>query len=169
MYSEKIVEQVRRVPKPLTGVLRGAMVVFAVIFLALGIIISRGFMLTGFLFVVLYYFYDAHSQKEYEYILEDNQLTIDVILGKNRRRCAHVLDMEALEVLAPNWHSAVARYRKEGGSVMLPKYDYTSYEENVPFYTMIIMENRVKIKLLLELSDRMLQIIKKKYPDRVYL
>lgn len=169
MYSEKIVEQVRRIPKPLTGVLRGAMVVFAVIFLALGIIISRGFMLTGFLFVVLYYFYDAYSQKEYEYILEDNQLTIDVILGKNRRRCAHVLDMEALEVLAPNWHDAVSGYRKEGGSIRLPKYDYTSYEENVPFYTMIITENRVKIKLLLELSDRMLQIIKKKYPDRVYL
>ena len=34
---------------------------------------------------------------------------------------------------------------------------------------MIIMENRQKIKLLLDLSDEMLQALKKSYPDRVFL
>lgn len=169
MYNYKIVEQVFRKPKPLTGVLRTVMIVFAVILLALGITISQGFMLPGFLLVVLYYFYNTYSQKEYEYILEDNHLTIDVILGKKHRRAAHYLDMEALEVLAPNWHGAVARYRKDGGSIRLPKYDYTSYEEDTPFYTMIITENQQKIKLLLDLSDNMLQMIKRRYPDRVFL
>lgn len=169
MYNYRIVEQVTRVPKPLTGVLRIFMIVFAVIFLVLGIVFSRGFMLSSFLFAALYYFYDTFSRKEYEYILEDNQLTIDVILGRKYRRSAHVLDMGDLEVLAPNWHDTVTRYRKNGGSIRLPKYDYTSYEEDKPFYTMIIMENRKKIKLLLEMSDNMLQTIKRRYPDRVYL
>ena len=77
--------------------------------------------------------------------------------------------MEALEVLAPNWHDAVAKYRKEGGSIRLTKYDYTSYEEDTPFYTMIITENREKIKLLLDLNEDMLMTIKRRYPERVFL
>lgn len=169
MYNYKIVEQVIRKPKPLTGVLRTVMIIFAVILLLLGIILSQGFMLPGFLLVVLYYIYNIYSQKEYEYILEDNHLTIDVIYGKKHRKSAHYLDMDALEVLAPNWHNAVAVYRRNGGSISLPKYDYTSYEEDTPFYTMIITENRQKIKLLLDLSDNMLQMIKRRCPDRVFL
>ena len=169
MYNYKIVEQVIRKPKPLTGILRVIMIIFAAILLLLGVTISQGFMLPGFLLVVLYYFYNTYSQKEYEYILEDNHLTIDVIFGKKHRRSAHYLDMDALEVLAPNWHNAVAKYRKNGGTIRLAKYDYTSYEEDTPFYTMIITENREKIKLLLDLSDSMLQMIKRRYPDRVFL
>ena len=169
MYNYKIVEQVIRRPKPLTGILRVIMIIFAAILLLLGVTISQGFMLPGFLLVVLYYFYNTYSQKEYEYILEDNHLTIDVIFGKKHRRSAHYLDMDALEVLAPNWHNAVAKYRKNGGTIRLAKYDYTSYEEDTPFYTMIITENREKIKILLDLSDSMLQMIKRRYPDRVFL
>ena len=169
MYSSRIVEQVIRAPKPLTGVLKVVMIVFAVIFLLLGVVISRGFMLSGFLFVVLYYFYNVCSRKEYEYILEDNQLAVDVILGQSHRRSCHVLDMDGLEVLAPNWHDAVAGYRKNGGDGKVPKYDYTSEEENKPLYTMIITEGHKKIKVLLEMSDNVLRTIKTRYPDRVYL
>lgn len=153
----------------MTGFLRTIMIVFAVILLLMGITLSQGFMLPGFLLVVLYYFYSFFSQKDYEYTLEDNHLTIDVIFGKRYRRAAHDLDMESLKVLAPNWHNAVASYRKDGGSIRLAKYDYTSYEEDTPYYTMIIMENREKIKLLLDLNDEMLQTIKRRYPDRVFL
>ena len=70
--------------------------------------------------------------------------------------------------MAPNWHEAVAKYRIKGGTVRLPKYDYTSYEDDVPYYTMIIMDGRKKIKLLLDLTDEMLQVLKRMYPDKVY-
>lgn len=169
MYSYKIVDQVKRKPKAMTKALKTIMVVFAVIFVLMGIILSQGFMLPGFLLVVLYFAYDIYSQKEYEYKLEENELTIDVILGKRYRKTAHVLDMQNLEVLAPSQHEKVARYRKNAGGEKLPKYDYTSYEEDTPYYTMIILENRRKIKLLLDLSDNMLQMIKKNYPDKVFL
>ena len=89
MYNYKIVEQVIRKTKPLTGVLRTVMLSLAVLLLLLGVTLSQGFMLPGFLLVILYYFYNTYSQKEYEYILEDNHLTIDVIFGKKHRRSAH--------------------------------------------------------------------------------
>ena len=71
-------------------------------------------------------------------------------------------------MIAQNWHDAVAKYRKNGGSVKLKKYDYTSYEEDTPYYTMIIMEERQKIKLLLDLNDEFLQALKSQYPEKVF-
>ncbi len=169
MYDYRIIGQVVRKPKAMSGVLKKMMVFFAVVFLLLGIMISQGFMLPGFLLVVLYFFYSVLSQREYEYVLEGQTLTIDVILGKRYRRTAHILELNTMEATAPSRHEAVARYRKDTGTIHLPKYDYTSYEEDTPFYTMIVMENRQKIKLLLDLSEEMLQALKRSYPDKVFL
>ncbi len=168
MYNFKIVQQVKRKPKPMTGALRKIMIIFAVFFVALGIMISQGFMLPGFLLAGLYFVYDALSCREYEYTLEEGHLEIDVILGKRYRKTAHELDMRDLEVLAPSWHEKVAAYRKDAGKVRLPKFDYTSYEETVPYYTMIILEGGEKIKLLLDLNEEMLGAMKKMYPEKVY-
>ncbi len=167
MYHYDIVKQVARKAKPMTGVLRKMMAGFAVIFVIMGITISQGFMLPGFLLVVLYFFYDVFSQREYEYRLEDNCLTIDVILGRRYRRTAHVLKLKDMEIVAPAWHERVAKYKKKGGSVRLKKYDYTSYEPDVPYYTMIVMEGHEKIKLLLDLNEELLQAMKRACPEKV--
>lgn len=169
MYNYRILEQVTRKPKAASKLLKKVMIVFAVLFVLMGIAISQGFMLPGFLLVLLYFVYDVFSQKDYEYILEDNILTIDVILGKRYRRTEHILDMRELEVVASNQHPSVAKYRKNGGTEKLKKYDYTSYDENVPYYTMIVLEDREKIKLLLDLNEEMLQMLKKSYPDKVFV
>ena len=100
MYDYAIVKQVKRKQKAMTGVLRKMMIVFAVFFVLLGIAISQGFMLPGFLLVVLYFGYDVYSQKEYEYRLENRKFTIDVILGKRYRKTAHILDLTEMEVTA---------------------------------------------------------------------
>lgn len=169
MYTYKIVEQVSRKTKKMTGVLRKMMVVLAVIFILLGICVLRAFMLPGFLMVLLYFAYDILSVRDYEYTLDGNKFTIDVILGKRYRRTAHELDLGELEVTAPNTHESVARYRAGSGSEKLPKFDYTSYDDEVPYYTMIIMEKRKKIKILLDLNENMLRTLKTMYPDRVYI
>lgn len=169
MYSNyRIVTQVKRKKKKMSGLLRGSMIVLAVLFVLMGIIFSRGFMLPGFLMVVLYFAYDVFSQKDYEYKLENGILTIDVIYGRKYRRHRHDLELKELEVLAPNWHEAVAKYRKKGGTVRLHKYDYTSYDDDIPYYTMIIKEDGKMIKLLLDLTDEMMQRIKHIYPEKVF-
>ena len=168
MYNYKIVEQITRKKKKMSGVLKALMLGFGILFVLMGIVISQAFMLAGFLLVLLYFVYDIFSQKEYEYIMEDHTLTIDVIYGNRYRKTVHIPNLQDLEVIAPNWHDAVAKYRKNGGSVKLKKYDYTSYEEDTPYYTMIIMEERQKIKLLLDLNDEFLQALKSQYPEKVF-
>lgn len=168
MYDYKIVEQVSRKKKSMSGVLRKVMVLFAVIFVIMGIAISQSFMLAGFLLAALYFVYDVFSQKDYEYTLENDQLSIDVIYGKKYRKTAHVLELKNLEVVAPHWHESVAKYKKNGGTEQLKKFDYTSYDDNVPYYTMIIKEDGRKIKLLLDLTEEMLHTIKTQHPEKVY-
>lgn len=169
MNNYKITKQVKRKAKRFSKLLSRAMIVLAVLFVCLGIIFDTGLMLPAFLFAVLYYFFSVNADKEYEYNLENGILTIDVIKGKRRRKTVHTLNMKDMEVTAPNWHEAVARYRKDGGSVKLPKFDYTSYDDEIPYYTMIVMENEQKIKLLLDLGGEMLDMIKRTYPQKVYL
>ncbi len=169
MYEYKLVQQVVRKPKAFTRTLRVLMVVFAVIFVIMGITISQGFMLPGFLLVVLYFIYDVFSQRAYEYVLENGLFTVDVIQGKRYRHNAHEINVDQIEVVAPSSHEAVAKYRRKTGSEKLPKYDYTSYDEEIPYYTMIAVEEQVKIKLLLDLDEEMLQVLKREYPDRVFI
>ena len=68
----------------------------------------------------------------------------------------------------PHWHESVARYKKNGGTEKLKKYDYTSYDEDTPYYTMIIREDGHKIKLLLDLNEELLHAMKTQYPEKVY-
>lgn len=145
------------------------MVVMAVVLVILAIIFDTGLMLPAFLFAVLYYIFCINTDREYEYCLKNGVLTIAVIRGKRRRKTAHTLMMQDMEVIAPNWHEAVAKYRKNGGREKLKKFDYTSYDDNIPYYTMIVYENKEKIKLLLDLNDSMLEAIKRVYPQKVYM
>lgn len=164
----KMVKEVHKHVKSSTKILKVVMIVFCVLFLLSGIIMDRGMMLPAFLIAGLYFLYDAFAVKDYEYVMDGDTFTISVIHGKRRRKEAHELNLKDLEVVAPNWHDAVAKYRLKGGTEKLPKYDYTSYEPDVPYYTMIIMEERKKIKLLLDLEDDMLHAMKRKYPDKVF-
>ena len=116
MYDYKIVEQVSRKKKSMSGVLRKVMILFAVIFVIMGIAISQSFMLAGFLLAALYFVFDIFSQKDYEYTLENDTLSIDVIYGKKYRKTAHVLELKNMEVTAPHWHESVAKYKKNGGT-----------------------------------------------------
>lgn len=168
MYDYRIVEQVSRKKKRMSGVLRKVIVFWAVVFVLMGITIAQAFMLAGFLLTGLYFVYDIFSQRDYEYTMEGNHLSIAVIYGKKYRKTAHELDLREMEVTAPHWHEAVAKYKKGTGSEQLKKYDYTSYEEDTPYYTMIIKEDGRKIKLLLDLTETMMQTLKTNYPQKVF-
>lgn len=167
MTEYKIVKQVHRKVRSSSKVLKAIMLIFIVIFLLSAVLFSRGFMLPCFLMTVLYLFYDAVSYKEYEYVLDDRELSIFMILGRRYRLNRHKLDLDQLIVLAPHDSDEVSAWKK-GGSEKIRKFDYTSYEDDTPYFTMIINENNEKIKLLLDLDDEILENIKRKYPNEVF-
>lgn len=165
----KMVKEVQKRVKPSTKLLKNVMILLCILFLLAGIILDRGMMLLALLTAGMYFLYDACSVKDYEYVMEGELFTIAVIHAKRRREIVHELNLKDMEVVAPNWHEAVAKYRKGTGTEKIPKYDYTSYEPEIPYYTMIILENKRKIKLLLDLEDDMICAIKRMYPAKVFV
>ena len=161
---------VSRKSKPWSKFLSGLMLTLTILFLLMGIIFDRGMLLLSMLMVLVYWIFNMESVRDYEYRLENDVLTIDLIKGKQRRKTVQELEMTGLEVIAPNWHDAVKQYRKNGGTEKVKKYDYTSYDDDIPYYTMIMRVNRYKkIKLLLDLDTEWLMAIKRKYPQKVFI
>ena len=155
MYDYKIVEQISRKKKSMSGVLRKVMVLFAVIFVILGITISQSFMLAGFLLAALYFVFDIFSQKDYEYTLENDtaQHRCD-LWQKISQDCSCTGTEGTWKSTAPHWHESVAKYKKNGGTEQLKKYDYTSYDDNIPYYTMIIKEDGRQDQTCFSISQR---------------
>lgn len=164
----KVEQQVKKRIKPTTRMLKLFMVIAAVMFLLLGIVFSTGYMLFCFIFAGLYFWFDANAVVEYEYVYCDGVLSISIIKARRKRYTAHELDISKLEIVAPHDHEAVSSYRN-GGSENIPKFDYTSYDDSIKYYTMIIFDGMDKIKLLLDLNEEMLTEIKKKYPTKVII
>ncbi len=173
MYGLKmdfnITIEVQRKNKKFSKLLSRIMIVFSVIFVLMGIIFDNSFFFPAFMLVLLYYFYNRNADRSYEYVFENESFTVDVIRGKRRRKNEQYLYYKDLEVVAPPDHELVRKYKKKGGTEKLKKYDYTSYEENTPYYTMIIKRNDEKIKLLLDLDEQTMRFLKLRYPQRVFL
>lgn len=168
--NEKIVTEVHKRKKESTRILQLVMIVSGTAFLLMGIMFSRGFMLPCFLMAGLYFLFEANADVEYEYTYEGDILTIEVIKGHRKKQTAQILDLSRLEVLAPPDHEAVSRFRKKGGTIHLKKFDYTSYDKNIPYYTMIIRTgSHEQIKVLLDLTDDMMMRMKRKYTQKVYM
>lgn len=165
----KLTKQVKKKRKKFTKVLSVSMVVLAIIMVLMGIIFESGFFLPAMLILILYYFYSINSDREYEYNFETNMFTVDVIRGKRKRKTEQALYYENIEVVCPPDHELVQKYKKNGGTEKLKKYDYTSYREDVPYYTMIVQRNDEKIKVLLDLDEEVLRFLKLRYPTKVFL
>lgn len=162
-------KQVARKQRKSTKVFNVLLVTMSVLFILMGIIFDRGMLFLSVLSILMYWLNSFQALRDYEYHMEDGVLTVDVIQGKRRRKRTQELELKNLEVIAPNWHEAVAKYRKNGGTEHLKKYDYTSYEDEIPYYTMIIHDGKRKIKLLMDFDEEWLFKLKQLYPEKVYL
>lgn len=162
--GNRIITEVHRDKRASAKVLEAVMIMLAVLMLLAGIVLSRGFFLPCFLMAGLYFLYDRNAVKDYEYIYEDKMLTIDVIKGRVSRSTVQEISMEDVEIVADHASDAVARYRKGAAEGNLRKYDYTSYNDTIPYYTMIANVEGRKVKLLLDLDSAMLTEMKRQYP-----
>ena len=174
----EIVVRVRKKERMGARPMQSMVITFAILFLILTVTVSRGFFVLFLLCGVGWFLTSSFSRKEYEYRYRDPYLEIITIKGGGRQVLSHSLYLGDLIVVAPHAHEAVLQYRQNGGGVT-QKFDYTSYDDDIPYYTMIIDEEvkgkdgepgeKKKRKFLLDLPPDMLREMKRRYPDKVYL
>lgn len=163
--GETIVISVNRVIRPREVLLRRAMAVLAVVFLLQAVMFSTGFMLPCFLMTLCWFWFSQASKREYEYTLADDTLKIERVSDRGRR-VLHEIPFSAVKLLCRPDAPEALPYKK-GGSVPVRKVDYTSYREDVPYYTMIAEEDGKPLKLLLDLNSDAVRMIRRRNREAV--
>ncbi len=158
--DETIVISVNRKPRPSVKILQRVMIVLGVVFLLQAILFSTGFMLPCFLTALCYYWYKNVSSREYEYILEDKTLKIDRVSDRGRKRLHEIPFSDIRLVCEPDAPEA-APYKKKTGTIPVKKVDYTSYQEDIPYYTVIAEAEGKPLKLLLDLTPEAIRLIRR--------
>ena len=165
--DETLVISVSRKPRPSETLLRRLMGVLGVVFLLQGIMFSSAFMLPCFLMVLCWFWYSYASKREYEYTLEDETLKIDRVSDRGRRELYEIPFSRILLLCRPDAPEAMPY--KKGGSVKVNKEDFTSYREDVPYYTMIVRDDPKPLKLLLDLTPEAIRMIRRGVPAAVHV
>ena len=160
-----IVISVSRAVRPREVLLRRVMAVLAVVFLLQAIMFSTGFMLPCFLMTLCYFWFSHASKREYEYTLDDEGLKIERTSDRGRRML-HEIPWTGVKLLCKPDAPEALPYKK-GGSIPIRKVDYTSYKDDVPYYTMIAEEDGKPLKLLLDLTDDAIRLIRRRNREAV--
>lgn len=165
MSEAAIVISVDRKARSSEIFLRRCMAVLTVVFLLQGIMISSGFMLPCFLMALGYFVYQHASKRQYEYTLDEEMLRVERV-GDRGRRLLWEIPFSEIKLLCPADAPEAAPYRK-GGSVKVKKYDYTSYRDDVPYYTLIAEDGGKTVKLLLDLTPEAIRRVRRINPGAV--
>ncbi len=164
-----ITKQVERQDKKGYRLLSRVMIILAVVFVLLGIIFQNGYFFPAILMALLYYIFTYNAHLSFEYNFQAEYFSVDVIRGRRSRKTTQVIYYKDIEVVAPPDHELVLKYKKKGGTEKVKKYDYTSYLEGVPYYTVIAKKGNEKIKLLMDLDEEILRSLKMRDPMKVHI
>ncbi|MCI8718604.1 MAG: hypothetical protein K1W19_01955 [Lachnospiraceae bacterium] len=103
---------------------------------------------------------------EYEFVLVNNELTIDKIYGKNKRKNQQTVDVSKCEVIAPIESTYVSGYHR---NTQMKAFDYTSGENSEPVYILIVPYGASTAKIYMEFDQKMLDAMKMAAPGKIKL
>ena len=166
MSEAPLVVSVSRRIRPAEKMIRGVMGVLAVFFLLQGILFSSGFMLPCFCMTLTFFIFGHLYKREYEYTLDNGYLIIERVSNLGRRILHEIPYREIRLLCRPDAPEAVPF--KRGGEIRVKKYDYTSYQEDIPYYTLIAGREGKQMKLLLDLTPEAVTVLRHACPEAVH-
>ena len=166
-YVEKLVKKKADAKTMLirTGVIvLGLLIVYlSVVFLGYLSVAYYG-LISVFLLVWLIYYVFYMTSVEYEYALVKNELSIDIIYGKNKRKNEQNIDVSKCELIAPVNSSEAKTYRN---ATQMKTFDYTSGENTEQVYLLIAPYGASVARVYLEFDEKLLAAVKIAAPGKV--
>ena len=147
---------VARKPKPYDLPVR-ILVILAIVAIAILGMPFLGFL--SFIVAVLaailaYYFIFPRLNVEYEYMLLNHDLQIDVIYNREKRKKLKSFDIQTAEIIAPKGSSRLNSFKPD------KVYDYSSGEPSAKVYAIIISLDQNNACVYIEPDDKMLDHMK---------
>ena len=163
LYAE---HYVKRVPTILQRVGKIAMITVSILVLLVGIMsMSSLLSFLGVAALIASYFLSPMFNVDYEYIFVDGQIDFDRISGGERRKNMLRIDLDNIEIMAPENSHRLDSYKNQQG---YETKDFTSNTPSEERYCICIAHNGNKLKILWEPSEKMLDYSRQKSPRKVF-
>ena len=163
LYTEHIV---KRNLSPLQQVGKIAMIAVSAILLLGGFMLASGILaILGIAAVAACYFLYPMFNIEYEYVFVDGQIDFDRISGGQKRKNMLRLDLDNIEVMAPENSHRLDGYRNQQGT---EKKDFTSGTAQGNRYCIFLAQNGSKLMVVFEPSDKIIEYSRQKAPRKVF-
>lgn len=140
------------------------------VLLVLGVIIGAILMMlgsymgiAGVLLIVAMIFLFPRLNVEYEYVFVDGQLDFDRITAKSKRKTILRIDLEQVEIVAPEGSHALDSYTYAD----LVKKDFSSGDKNSKPYIIIANADEKKYRIAFEPNEKMINMMKQKSPRKI--
>ncbi|MCR5798390.1 hypothetical protein [Eubacterium xylanophilum] len=154
---------VKRNNPPYINALKVVLIVVLVILLLIAMLSRNGIMIAlGVGAAALLGWYWPRFNVTWEYVYCDGQIDFDAILGQDKRKSNLRIDLDDADIIAPEKSPALDGYRH------LEVRDYSSRRKDVIRYGIAtkIEGKDAKILIYFEPNEKMLTLIKDKYPNK---
>lgn len=163
LYAEVLVK------RELTGADKlkknGLIILFAASIL-LALFYDYRFLLAAIVFAAVCFFLLPRLDVEFEYLLVNQELDVDKIYARSRRKKAAQFHLEKMELFAPLQSDRIARYHSDA---RIKVKDYSSGTGGPEVYAMIIRDGDDLSRVLLVPDGQMLEGMLKTFPHKVFV
>ena len=109
------------------------------------------------------YFVFRNSEVEFEYLYVSNQLTIDRIYGKTKRKKAWEGSMDEIQIVAPTGSTEAKDHETNNMKVL----DFSSHTPDAKTFTLISQSGSESMKIIFEPNDKLLHCMKMTAPRKI--
>lgn len=109
------------------------------------------------------YFLFQNLNLEFEYLVVNDQLSIDKIMGRSRRKKAWEGSMEKIQIVAPSDSYLLKDFERPDMKTM----DFSSRAPGAKTYSLIHQNGAITTKVIFEPNDKILHCMRQKNPRKV--
>ena len=154
---------VAKKPRAVETVIKGVAYGLTALFLILGLL--NVFFLIGFVIMFIVDFLAVpRLSVEYEYLYVSKSLQIDSIYSKERRKKNVEYDLEQMEIFAEEGAWQLDEYK----NMQTVSRDFTSGEEGVRPWILIVHNGQAIDRVKLEPNEELIKVLKTVYPRTVF-
>lgn len=138
---------------------------FTAFFVIAGLMFNVILLIPAVVLAIICFVFVPTLDLEYEYLYLDKEITIDKIISKQKRKRANVIDLNKVEIIAPEKSHEMDSYKNRNLKVL----DYSSKDENDKIYLMHYRDEKAGECLVrFNPNEEMLAAIKTVFPRKVY-
>ena len=156
---------VKRKSTASTYLAKAGMIFMIIVLFILGFLLGQQIIMIGSIGLgcLAGYIVFPRLSAEYEYIFCDGQIDFDRINGGESRKNVLRIDLDNVEVMAPEKSHELDKFRNSGIKVR----DFSSHDQEASKYCIITSDEANRVMIVFEPSEKMVELAKAKAPRKV--